>query len=110
MHITYYSNILTSFPFFFVLPLPSSSSILPQEGAVLLMPVILARDRGDPPNSVECSVIVRLYDADNIVFLIFENTVDSLNPQVLEEIFEDILDKNDVADFYVALVVPINET
>ena len=74
------------------------------------MPVILARDRGDPPNSVECSVVVRLYDADNIVFLIFENTVDSLNPQVLEEIFEDILDKNYVADFYVALVVPINET
>ena len=49
---------------------------------------------------------------DHIVTLTFENTVDYLAVRiaVLEAIFEDILEQDDIADFYVATITAINET
>ena len=64
-----------------------------------------------PPNTVECSVVVRLFDFEQIVELTLANPYDSVIGKVdlLEVVLADILG-DEIADLYVVEVIAINET
>ena len=76
------------------------------------MPDVIVRDKGDPTHTVECRVIVRLFDTDHVVELILANSYESLidKVEVFEAILGDILKDKNVADFYVVDIVRINKT
>ena len=69
------------------------------------------RDKGEPANTVQCEVIVRLFDAEQIVALTLANPYDSVIGKIdlLDVVLTDILG-DDIADLYVVEVVAINDT
>ena len=69
------------------------------------------RDRGEPANTVQCSLVVRLFDIEQIVQLTLANSYDSIIGKIdlLEVVLTDILG-DDIADLYVVEVIAINET
>ena len=69
------------------------------------------RDRGEPANTVQCSLVVRLFDLEQIVQLTLANSYDSIIGKIdlLEVVLTDILG-DDIADLYVVEVIAINET
>lgn len=84
---------------------------LSQGGSSVLTPVVVARDRGEPPNTVECTLVVRLYDLDQVVALTLNNPYNEIAGKV--EIFETVLSDilgDEIADVYVVELIAINET
>ena len=69
------------------------------------------RDRGEPANTVQCSLVVRLFDLEQIVQLTLANSYDSIIGKIdlLEVVLTDILG-DDIANLYVVEVIAINET
>ena len=84
---------------------------LPQGGSSALAPVIIVRDRGEPANTAECGLVVRLFDFEQIVDLILANSYDDVFGKIdlLEALLTDILGE-EVADLYVVKLVAINDT
>ena len=79
------------------------------------MPDIIARDKGEPANTVSCRVVVRLYGQEQVVQLTLFDSYESLieNVEVFAAVLEDVLKEmqgSNVADLYVVEVVAINDT
>ena len=100
------STFQTNPPFFL-----SVSRSLPQGGSSALTAVVTVRDKGEPANTVECSLVVRLFDLQLIVDLTLANPYDEVVGKVdlLEAVLADILG-DEVADLYVVRLVAINDT
>jgi hypothetical protein len=90
----------------------TTNRVLTQGGASTLTPVTIVRDKGEPANTVKCSVVVRLFDFEHIVALTLANPYESVIDKIdlLEVVLGDILGDKDIADLYVVEVVAINET
>jgi hypothetical protein len=89
----------------------TTSRSLPQGGSSALTVVVTVRDKGEPANTVECSLVVRLFDLQQIVDLTLANPYDEVVGKVdlLEAVLADILG-DEVADLYVVRLVAINDT
>ena len=74
--------------------------------------MIRVKDKGVPPNSAECDLVVRLFSNQEIVQLVLLSPAEDIAAQqaVFEAILADILKVNGIEDLYVVKITAINST